>query len=368
MFRRPSLTSLIARARAELGPQPLRRSVEAVLARVLPGAAHGLHGHVDWFGRQVVPDRVVGLQLQRWARMYQKERIEASKASGLALFLVDEGTVADPAITLGTRGRDDRGYTYVVTEYQPVDYGPGFRTVIMEAEETGDAQNLEQEEPIHLLTVPTGVTSPGAAYGDLFTAIPPFQWTGGAHREKDRELRARLIERMSQDPIGGAPGDYVTLALRGGALLAWERPEESGDGTVDVYVGDITGPVAGVDPGGSIAGVITSQVAPIQEYLDEHAPITVDVTVSSIATATRSLTVAISPDTVAIREQVELELRAMFVREAIAQGPGNEIPVSRIQEAISLAEGLDSHVLTIPSAAWTAAAGTVLADATITWL
>ncbi|MBO6937530.1 MAG: baseplate J/gp47 family protein [Deltaproteobacteria bacterium] len=367
-FRRPSLIDLIRRARAELGPQVLRRSVEAVLARVLPGAVHGLHGHIAWFGRQVLPDKVSGIQLVRWARMFSKTRIEASESSGIALFAVDEGTVADPAIPIGHRARDDRGYTYVVTEYQPVDYGAGFRTVTFEAEATGAAQNLDGEEPIHLLTPLTGVTSPGAAFGDLFTEIPPFKWTGGADREEDRELRTRLLDRMAQEALGGAPGHYVTLALRGGALLAWERPEESGDGTVAVYLADITGPVAGVDPGGALAGVITSQVAPIQAYLDEHAPITVDVTASSVATANRSLSVAITPDNADVREQVELELRAMFVREAIAQGPGNTIPVSRIQEAISLAEGLESHVLSIPSSAWTAAAGTVLASATITWL
>lgn len=360
-FRRPSLPDLIARARAELGPQPLRRSVESVLSRVLPGAAHGLHGHVAWLGRQVMPDRVTGAQLDRWARMYQIDRRRAAKATGYGIFVV----AGSETIPVAHRLRDVYGHTYVVTESEPYSI-PGFAIVAIEAEETGSAQNLAFEEPLHLLTPIAGVTSPGSVAGDL--DIFEVGLADGADDETDRELRGRLLARMGRQPRGGSPGDYAALALEAGALMAWEKVEEAGAGTVTVYVADLTGEVAGVDPGGQLATVGSAELALFQQHLDDHAPITIDVTVSSVAVSTPSMTVAITPDTADIREQVELELRALFLREALAQGPGLTIPRSRIDEAVSLAEGLTSHVVTIPASSWTAAAGTVIRTASITWV
>lgn len=361
---RPTLRELAARARLALGEQPLRRTVEDVLARTLAGAAHGLHGRVRWVGDQILPDRATGAVLDRWARFYGLERVRAAKASGHVWFIVS-GSETVPA---GTRLRDVYGHTYIVTEEAALTTPAGFTASAVEAEDTGAAQNLESEEGLYLLDPIAGVTSPGFVYGDAVNLSPPYPLTGGADDEEDRELRARVLARMGDEPLGGAPGTYETLAKRGGAPLAWEAVEESGAGTVTIYVGRLTDPVEGVDPGGQITGLTTNDLPAIQAYVDEHCPITVDVTVASVAVQTESVTVALTPDTADIREAVELELRQLFAREAIANGPGNTIPVSRIKEAISLAEGLESHVLSVPSSPWTASAGSVLARATMTYV
>lgn len=364
MTTRPTLRALLERARGTLGDLALRRNVEDPIARVLAGAAHGLHGRIRWAGDQSMPDGATGARLDVWARAYLLERTRAAKASGGAWFIV----AGSETVPVATRLRDDYGNTYVVTESEPFTTGAGFTSVLVEAEEVGADQNLDELEGLHLLEPIAGVTSPGFVFGDLLTDPGPYPLEGGADLEADEDLRDRLLARIGDEPLGGAPGDYVTLALAGGAALAWERPNASGDGTVDLYIGDVTDAVAGVDPGGAITTATTAKIAEVQAYVDEHCPITVDVTVASVAVATKSLTVALTPDSSEIREAVELELRAMFLREAIANGPGNSIPVSRIGEAIGLAAGLTSHVITVPSSPWSATAGAVLADASITYV
>ena len=54
----------------------------------------------------------------------------------------------------------------------------------------------------------------------------------------------------------------------------------------------------------------------------------------------------LSPDTPAIRAAVQAELADFFARES---EPGGTLWLSRINEAISLAEGEFRHVLELPS-------------------
>ena len=69
-FRRPTLEQLTAQTeteiRARLGIGPLlRRSVLAVLARVMAGLAHSGHGFVAWIGKQILPDTAEAEFLER---------------------------------------------------------------------------------------------------------------------------------------------------------------------------------------------------------------------------------------------------------------------------------------------------------------
>jgi hypothetical protein len=62
-FQRPTLTQLIERLLADMSGRMvgvdgavLRRSVLGALARAEAGAAHELHGHLEWISEQVIID------------------------------------------------------------------------------------------------------------------------------------------------------------------------------------------------------------------------------------------------------------------------------------------------------------------------
>jgi len=344
-FRRPTLNDLIARARSELGPQALRRNVEDVLARVLGGAFHGLHGHVDWYGRQAMPDRCGEGQLSRWARMLLMDPRDAgAKASGY-VYLPTSEVVTLPA---GTRVRDDLGHRYEVT----FTTGPysGAVLVPVQALEVGSDQNLPEGEPVYLVDDVAGVD----------TGTSAAEFSGGRDIETASQFKRRVLSRLARQPRGGAPGDYAALALEGGAELAWEAVERSGPGTVDVYVAkfDLDSYWGTTTPG-------AEELEAIREYVIERAPITVEVNVTTPGGNLVVVEAEITPDTAEVREQVENELRALFVREI---DEGGTIPLSRISEAIQLAEGLTSHVLTAPVTAPSAIPGNVLYLSTVNFV
>src|SRR6478736_4591283 len=59
--------------------------------------------------------------------------------------------------------------------------------------------------------------------------------TGGADTETDDQLRARVLFRIQQPPMGGDANDYVAWALAvPGVTRAWCSPLEMGMGTVTV--------------------------------------------------------------------------------------------------------------------------------------
>ena len=58
--------------------------------------------------------------------------------------------------------------------------------------------------------------------------------TGGVEAENDDDLRARILQRIQNPPMGGAQADYVTWALAvPGVTRAWAAPEQ-GIGTITV--------------------------------------------------------------------------------------------------------------------------------------
>ena len=88
-FSRPSISTLVDRVRSDLqsrlpGDPFLKRSFEGVVARVLAGLSHGLHGHLDWLARQAVPTSDADDQtILRWANLFlDPPRKQPTKASG----------------------------------------------------------------------------------------------------------------------------------------------------------------------------------------------------------------------------------------------------------------------------------------------
>ena len=58
--------------------------------------------------------------------------------------------------------------------------------------------------------------------------------TGGTDTETDEQLRARILHRIQNPPMGGAAADYVAWALAvPGVTRAWAAPEQ-GVGTITV--------------------------------------------------------------------------------------------------------------------------------------
>lgn len=334
-FIRPDLPTLINRAQADMdsrlaGSPYLRRRLMAVVARMEGGVAHGLYGYLDWLALQIMPDTAEVEHLNRWATIWGIHRKAATRAGGYASLSGQSGSLMPSGLFIpaGTLLQSMDGVHYVVLADTPLKNGTAL--VPLEAVISGFAGNVLAGAPLQLTAPLPGVNAQGVTVDGL---------SGGADEETDAALRVRLLARIRTQPSGGAAQDYVTWALSvPGVTRAWCYPGEMGRGSVTVrFVMD-----------NSYANGIpqTDDVARVATYIESVRPVTADVYVVAPVPQPIHVDLRIVPDTPRTRFTVEQALWAALRREAV---PGGIVVISRLNEAISLAEGEDDHTLLAPT-------------------
>ena len=348
-FSRPTLTELISRTVADMSSRVvnsvgsvLRRSLLGVIARVIAGASHQLHGHMDWISRQILPDTADDDQLDRHGNLWGVERKAADYAAGDVDFIGTNGSVI-PALTVLVRS-DGVEYT---TDAE-VTISAGVATAAVTCSTAGTTGNTDAAATLSLQSPISGVNSTGTvASGGII---------GGDDIETDDDYRARISDRIQQPPNGGSEDDYVTWAKEvAGVTRAWCYPSYLGAGTVGVtFTRDDD--VSIIPDSG--------EVAEVQDYIDAVRPVTADLTVFAPTPVSMNMTIAISPNTAAVQAAITAEVEDLLLREA---EPGGTILLSHLREAVSIAAGEADHDMTIPSADVTHAAGQLAVLGTITF-
>lgn len=327
-FARPTLSELVARAQAEMdsrlpgGDARLAGSVLNVLARVQAGAAHELFGFLD----RTVPERFVhqasGDFLANHAAVWGIARVPARAAEGTVTFTGTAGAV----IPEGTALRRGDGIEYVTTAEAVL---PG--AVPLVAVLPGSAGNAAEGVELSLVNPIAGVD------GRATVAAPGP--AGGEEAEADESLRARVLTRIQEPPHGGAQFDYVAWALQvPGVTRAWVKPAWMGLGTVGVTF------VCDGRP----------DIIPAQEdldatlaHLEEARPVTAELVVFAPVPVVVDFQIRLDPNTQAVRDAVEVEIRDLLAREAAL---GTNLLISHVREAVSLAAGEHDHTVIAPSA------------------
>lgn len=347
-FVRPTLSQIIERARADYeGRMPgadsrLRRSFLDVAARVQSGAVSGLYGYLDFIARQILPDTAEREYLARHAALWNLARKAATAAAGIADATGTDG-VAIPAGTVLARVD---GARFLVTADAVI--ASGTAPLAVEAEVAGPDGNSAASTPLTFVSPIAGVQAVAAVGGAGLA--------GGANEEADDDLLARLLQRIRNQPQGGAGADYERWALEVDEVTrAWVYPLYLGEGTVGItFVMD-----------GRVDIIpLSADVTAVQAHIDEVRPVTATVTVFAPLTLDVDMTIALSPDTPEVRAAVLAELADLFTRDST---PGGTLYLSRINEAISIAAGEDHHALLAPVADVVASAGTLARLGAVTW-
>jgi uncharacterized phage protein gp47/JayE len=347
-FVRPTLPELVDRIQADLVSRLmltapiLRRSLVYVLARVLAGATHMLHGHLEFLGKQVFPDQSDGDFLVRQAAIFGISRKPAAFASGSLDVTGTNGAII-PAGSVILRAD---GVAYE-TEGE-VTIAAGFASPTINAVAAGADGSCEAGVELSFESPIAGVEATAiVAAGGI---------VGGSDEESDDDLRTRLLERLREPPHGGSKADYIAWAKEvAGVTRAWCFPLELGAGTVVVrFVRD--------DDASLIPDA--GEVATVQAHIDEVRPVTATVTVQAPIADALNYTISITPNTTAVRAAVEAELKDLLLR--IAE-PGGVIPRSQIEVAIGTADGVTDFEVTVPAADVVHGAGHMAVHGAITW-
>lgn len=355
-YTRPTLKELKDRNKAEFTAKidgadaNLRRSLVGVISDVQAAAAHLLNGYIHWAADQTNVLFADGANLDKWGALWGITRNPATKASGTVTATGTDSSV----IPLGTTLQRADEAQYVTTAAATISSGTA--TLSVEPVEAGSDGNTDASTVLSFISPVSGV--------DADTTVVSI--TGGSDQEADgtketeEAYRGRILARVHQAPHGGADADYVTWAKEvSGVTRAWVYPQELGAGTVTVRFM--------MDDTYSDGIPLTADVTAVQNYIDPLRPVTATLTVVTPIAETVNITItSLSPATQLVKDAVEAELLAMFNRET---SPGATLPISKLWEAISLASGETSHVLTVPSADIVPAGSTnILRKGTVTFV
>jgi uncharacterized phage protein gp47/JayE len=342
-FARPPLSALQARARQSFNDRLagvetlLRQNNVRVSADVMAELMNGIYGYVAWIVTQLFPDIGEAEFLERWGRPFGVTRLAATAAIGEATFTGTNGTVILAGTVLQTADRQIYATTAEVT------ISAGTATAPIAASAPGAAGNQDAGVPASLVSPIGGVSATAAI------AAPGL--TGGADEESDDSLRARVMLRWQEPPHGGAEADYETWALEvPGVTRAWPSAKEMGVGTVTLrfMMDDVRADDDGIPQGDSPPDAYSGDLLAVYNHLTVNRPATADLfVVAPIATPLDVEIADLAPDTLAVRNAIEAEIRDFLRREA---KPAGTIRLSRLGEAISAAVGEGHHTLVSPAA------------------
>ena len=204
-------------------------SVLRVLSDVQGGLCHLTLQYIDWLALQIMVDTAETVFLDRWGNIWLVNadgttgRKQATLSAGSATFTgLDQAVVPASAQLTGSNG-----FLYETLEQITIDGAAPSTSGPIRAIDPGADGNLIQGTPLALNAPPPNVDNTATV----------VTLDGGTDTETDDQLRARILKRIRNPPMGGDKNDYEQWALAvPGCTRAWCFPNEMGIGTVTVRV------------------------------------------------------------------------------------------------------------------------------------
>jgi len=357
-FVRPTLQQIVTRVESDLqtrltgATSVLRRSVIAVIARVLAGAVHLLYGYLDYQSKQLFISTADSEGLDRKAQELGLSRNAAIKATGTATATGLIGSV----IADGTEVQSEEGVIYLVDG--AVTFTATSATVSLDAKEAGADGNLETGDAVTFLSPIIGIDS----------EMTVVSMSGGTDEELDDDLRIRLLARRAQPPHGGSEQDYIHWAKEvSGVTRAWVIQSYQGAGTLAL---------AFVRDGDTDIFPDATERLVVYNYIISHTDPLTGETIGIPVTATPGFqvlamtpkscdfSIKIYPNTSDIQTAAETE-----IEDALDEfgGPNETVYLSQIQEALGRVPNLEYFSITSPVVDMTATATELHRLGDITW-
>jgi uncharacterized phage protein gp47/JayE len=319
------------RANLEGADANIPNSILRVLSDVAAGLCHLVLQFIDWAALQLMPDTAEREWLERHGRLWLSnvDGTTGKKLATLASGEIALTGVAWTPVPAFTRFFSETNRDYETTEQVFLSEGGAPTAAPARALDPGIEGNLEPGTQMNLSGTIPGVD--GAAF--------VIHMDGGVDEESDDHLRARVLLRIRQPPMGGAAIDYEHWALSvPGVTRAWTYALEMGMGTVTVrfMMDELRRDEEGFPH--------QSDVDTVAAYLDTVRPVAIkDMFV--VAPIRQPVNIEISgltPDTLSVRAAIAASLKAMILERA---EPGGPIYAAWKSYAIMSAPGVVSFVL-----------------------
>jgi uncharacterized phage protein gp47/JayE len=287
------------------GASLVGNTVLRVMADAMAGLASAVLRYIDWLATQLMPDTATDIWLDRHGVIWLKNsdgskgRKSPTAAQGAASFTGTPGVVVPEGMQLAAAN----GAVYETLEaIQLPDVAFQPQEVAVRAINPGAATNQVAGTTLAPMLPIAGVDS-SATVVDL---------RGGSDIETDDELRARVLARIQQPPMGGDADDYVQWAMSIPSVTrAWCAPREMGMGTITVrFMVDALRADTGGFPTQDDLNVVAG-------YLDTMRPVAVrDFFVAAPVPEPIDFNLALINDSLTLRQQVSDSVAAMISQRA----------------------------------------------------
>ncbi|AXF77732.1 baseplate J/gp47 family protein [Erwinia tracheiphila] len=357
-YKAPGLSELIARAENNI-QQRLKGSVSSnqekilgVMAYAQAGLDAGLHEHLSWVYRQIIPGDADEAELLKHCQFWGIRRKQPTPAGGNITVAVN----AAGTIPKNTRWQRSDSTVYLLENDLEVTT-PGQTAVPVVAVISGAAGNAAPGTVLTLVTPVAGVGAQAVAENGL---------TGGSDIEPVAELLARLEFRAQHPPCGGNRYDYERWAREcAGVTRAWCEPTWQGPGTVGVTFvmdgnADIVPGQADID---RVAAYIAGHPNPVTGVI-EGQPEGPEVTVFAPTLKPVPMTIKISPKTDELKAEITRGINALFYNKC---EPGSTLNTSGILRVIAASQSLTDFELLAPATAIYSESTELLVLGEITW-
>lgn len=283
------------------GAQVVGNTVMRVMADAMAGLARLVLKYIDWLALQLMPDTAEREWLDRHGQIWL---VNADGSLGRKAAEPTKGVIgltgtAGVMVPEGTGFVSPTGVTYVTVEDKTLAIDTDQPTeVAVQAINPGSTGNLPSGSSLTLISALTGLDS-GATVIDL---------RGGTDVETDEALRARVLARIREPPMGGCAYDYEHWAMN---ILfvtrAWCAPREMGMGTVTLrFMAD----ALRADGNGIPA---QEDINIVRGYLDKVRPVAVrDFFVEAPVPQPIDFSLSLVNDSLALRDQVAVSVASML--------------------------------------------------------
>ena len=307
-------------------------SVLRVLSDAQGGLCHLTLQYLDWLALQLLPDTAETEWLDRHGDIWL---VNADGSTGRKMATFATGTVnftgiGGAAVPMGAQlaYSDQQSFETTATVVLLADAPTPVPVIALVP---GVAGNLPAGTSL-------GMTQPLSGVDPA--AVVAYDMSGGTDQESDDDLRARVLRRIRQPPMGGSAHDYEAWALSvPGVTRAWCGGSEMGPGTVTVrfMMDDLR-----ADNGGF---PLQADCETVAAYIETVRPVSVkDVfVVAPIPQPIDVNVLNLIQDTADVRGAIEASIEEMLMA---VQAPGQTIYLAWKYSAVMAAAGVQSFMLT----------------------
>jgi len=302
-------------------------SVMRVMSDAMGALAHLVLRYIDWLSLQLLPDTAETEWLDRHGEIWLVNadgtlgRKAATYAEGAIEITGTDGFVIPEATSFTILGVNYESTAEVVLGDTPT-------SVPVRSLDAGAIGNQDTGTTVNFDVPIAGVESTGTV----------ITITGGADTETDDQLRARILFRIRNPPMGGSEADYIVWATSvPGVTRAWAAPEQGiGTMTVRFMMDDLRADNRGLPN--------SEDCVMVHDYIDTKRPVTVkDLYVEAPVPFPYNISIhELDQDTPEVRARIEQSILEMELEKS---KPGQTMYRSWIEEAISVTIGVNHYEL-----------------------